>query len=98
MSDRLQYDEVMVVSDDPITRRETVLKPRIFRDSLIENAMELTTLLKHFNLTNDTNLEEARRSLADAIQNHDAESLRPNFHAREVVKQKVDNILNKFNF
>ena len=98
MSDRLQYDEVMVVSDDPITRRETVLKPRIFRDSLIENAMELTTLLKHFNLTNDTNLEEARRSLADAIQNHDAESLRQNFHAREVVKQKVDNILNKFNF
>jgi len=98
MSDRLQYDEVMVVSDDPLTRRETVLKPRIFRDSLIENAMELTALLKHFNLTNDTNLEEARRSLADAIQNHDAESLRENYHAREVVKQKVDNILNKFNF
>jgi len=98
MSDRLQYDEVMVVSDDPLTRRETVLKPRIFRDSLIENATELTALLKHFNLTNDTNLEEARRSLADAIQNHDAESLRENYHAREVVKQKVDNILNKFNF
>ena len=95
MSDRLQCDEVE--SDEPHSHG-SALKPRVFRDSLVENAIELTTLLKHFNLTNDTNLEEARRSLADAIQNHDAESLRQNFHAREVVKQKVDNILNKFNF
>lgn len=95
MSDRLQYDEVDTEVDG---RWERVLKPRVFRDSLVENAMELTTLLKHFNLTNDANLEEARRSLADAIKNHDAESLRENYHAREAVKQKVDNILNKFNF
>lgn len=95
MSDRLQCDEV----DEEVDGRwERTHKPRVFRDTLIENAVELTTLLKHFNLTNDTNLEEARRSLVDAIQNHDAESLRQNFHAREVVKQKVDNILNKFNF
>lgn len=92
MSDRLSVD--VEVDENGTPKHEL----RIFRDTLIENAVELTTLLKHFNLTNDTNLEEARRSLADAIQNHDAESLRQNFHAREVVKQKVDNILNKFNF
>jgi hypothetical protein len=71
---------------------------KIFRDSLIENAVELVDLLKHFNLTGDTNMELARNELAVAIMNHDADDLRESFVARESVKKKVDDILSKFSF
>jgi hypothetical protein len=71
---------------------------KIFRDSLVENAVELVDLLKHFNLTGDSNMELARKELAVAIMNHDANDLRENFLAREAVKNKVDAILSKFTF
>jgi len=71
---------------------------KIFRDSLVENAVELVDLLKHFNLTGDTNMELARNELAVAIMNHDADDLRESFVARESVKKKVDDILSKFSF
>jgi hypothetical protein len=71
---------------------------KVFRDSLVENAVELVDLLKHFNLTNDPSMEQARVALHDAINYHDAEDLRDNPEARVAVKSKVDEILNKFNF
>jgi hypothetical protein len=71
---------------------------KLFRDSLVENAVELTGLLKHFNLTKDANMERARTELEDAIKNHDADDLRESFVAREAVKAKVDSILSKFSF
>jgi hypothetical protein len=43
-------------------------------------------------------MEEARRDLANAIQNHSAEDLREIDSARHAVKEKVDAILSKFNF
>jgi hypothetical protein len=71
---------------------------KVFRDSLVENAVELVDLLKHFNLTNDPSMEQARVALHDAIMHHDADNLRDNPEARVAVKQKVDEILSKFNF
>lgn len=73
-------------------------KNKIFRDSLLENAVELVDLLKHFNITNDASMEQARRDLADAIHGYEADDLRESFLAREAVKSKVDAILGKFNF
>lgn len=71
---------------------------KVFRDSLLENAVELVDLLKHFNLTNDPSMEQARKDLNDAIMYHDVEDLRDNHESRVAVKQKVDAILSKFNF
>jgi hypothetical protein len=71
---------------------------KVFRDSLVENAVELVDLLKHFNLTNDPSMEQARVALYEAINHHDAENLRDNPVARVAVKSKVDEILSKFNF
>ena len=71
---------------------------KVFRDSLVENAVELVELLKHFNLTNDPSMEQARKELNDAIMHHDIEDLRDNPHTRVAVKRKVDDILSKFNF
>jgi hypothetical protein len=95
MSERLTVD---VVDSDVPESHGKVQKGRIFRDSLVENAVELVDLLKHFNLTGDANMELARKELAMAIMNHDAKDLRENYHARVAVKQKVDDILSKFSF
>ena len=73
-------------------------KPKIFRDSLVENANEMVGLLSHFNLTNDERLEDARRMLEYRMKNLDADSLRDNLTLRQVVKSDVDSILSKFNF
>jgi hypothetical protein len=67
-------------------------------DTLIDNAVELTSLLKHFNLTGDSSMETARMDLENAIKNHDADDLRESHMAREAVKTKVDAILSKFSF
>lgn len=67
-------------------------------DTLIDNAVELTLLLKHFNLTGDSSMETARTDLENAIKNHDADDLRESHMAREAVKTKVDAILSKFSF
>ena len=84
MSERLDYDEVA--------------DKKIFRDTLVENAVELVDMLKHFNITQDASMEQARLALHDAIHGYEASDLRENFVAREAVKSKVDEILGKFNF
>ena len=71
---------------------------KIFRDSLVENGIELADMLKHLNITQDPSLEQARRELESAIGHHSLDSLRDNSNAREAVKLKVDTILSKFNF
>jgi hypothetical protein len=73
-------------------------KPKIFRDSLVDNANELVELLTHFNLTKDEKLEDARRMLEFRMKNVNAEVLRDNLTLRQHVKQDVDSILSKFNF
>ena len=71
-------------------------KRKIFRDSLVENAIEICGLLKSFNITNDTRMDEMRKQLEDAMRGVDADSLRDSDSLREQTKRKVDNILSKF--
>lgn len=71
-------------------------KRKIFRDSLIENAVEVCGLLKSFNITGDTRMDEMRKQLEDAMRGVDADSLRDSDSLREQTKRKVDNILSKF--
>lgn len=87
MSERLEVD---VVDGEE--------KPKVFRDSLVENANEIVGLLTHFNLTKDEKLEDARRMLAHRMANVSAEGLRDNLTFRSAVKHDVDSILSKFNF
>jgi hypothetical protein len=71
-------------------------KRKIFRDSLVENAIEICGLLKSFNITNDSRMDEMRKQLEDAMRGVDADSLRDSDSLREQTKRKVDNILSKF--
>ena len=78
MSDRLGYD--------------TTGKAKIFRDSMVENAVELCDMLKRLNVTNDPKLEKARSSLESALLGVNASEIRLE-GARDEVKHKVDNVI-----
>ena len=87
MSERLADDT------DPETGEP---KRKIFRDSLVDNAVDVCKLLKHFNTTNDTKLEAMRQQLEETMRGVDAQSLRDSDVLRDQTKQKVDALLSKF--
>jgi hypothetical protein len=71
---------------------------KIFRDSLIDNAVELCQVLKHLNITQDPVIEQMRYDLEQSIKHIDAQSLRESDELRRATKNKVDSLLNKFAF
>lgn len=87
MSERLADDT------DPETGEA---KRKIFRDSLVENAVDVCKLLKHFNTTGDTRLEALRQQLEETMRGVDAQALRESDLLREQTKTKVDALLDKF--
>ena len=92
MSDRLTVD--IVKDEDGNSSHEM----RVFRDTLMENAIEMVDMLKHLNITKDPNMEQARQALKSAISNYDLDDLRSSMTARNAVKTQFDAILSKFNF
>jgi len=86
MSERLTDD--VDANGDP--------KRKIFRDSLVENAVEIAGLLKSFNISGDVRMDEMRKQLEDALRNVDASALRDSDTLREQTKRKVDAMLDKF--
>ena len=71
-------------------------KRKIFRDSLVDNAVEICGLLKSFNITGDMRMDEMRKQLEDALRHVDAQTLRDSDHVRLQTKLKVDTLLSKF--
>jgi len=69
---------------------------QIFRDSLVDNAVELCELLRRLNVTNDPKLETARKQLESAMVGVTAEELRKHDDLRLDTKSKVDQILSMF--
>jgi hypothetical protein len=62
----------------------------------VNNATELCELLTRLNVTNDTKLEQARRTLEQALLGVTAEDLRKDDDLRLDTKAKVDAILSMF--
>ena len=73
-------------------------KPKVFRDSLVENAQDLIEMLKVLNVTKDPELERARVQMSQAFSGLEAKDLRDSVATRKGVKTEVDSILSKFNF
>ena len=83
-------------------------KPRKLYASLLTNTKELCDNLKHFNLTDDPKLEDARLELWKIIERADIDDLRDKdwgYQARQDMKDKVDDVKasvdeipSKFNF
>jgi hypothetical protein len=84
MSDRLTVDESG--------------KTRVFHNTLVTNAEELCDLLTVMNVTNDPDLERARRRLAETLSGVTPQDLRESPGFRTETKQKVDAILDAFDW
>lgn len=69
---------------------------QIFRDSLVENAVELCGMLTRLNVTNDTKLEAARQEVERALVGITAKDLRKDDTLRHNTKAHVDQILSMF--
>ena len=109
--DKMFQDKLAEAMRDPWERLHTVLmhmtdkltdkedgERKIFRDSLIDNAIDLCDLLTRLNVTKDPELEKARRMLEQAVTMTDLDDLRSLPDARAELKHNVQNILNKFNW
>lgn len=83
--------------DEPRTLKDgTVVSTQIFRDSLIDNAVELVKNLKHLNITGNQEIETIRSELESTIKNVDAQALRESDELRRQTKARVDALLGKF--
>ena len=71
---------------------------RRYHDSLISNPLDLCKLLTKLNVTNDPQLEEARRQLELTMLGASIEGIKEDAAHRQEVKSKVDDILKKFAF
>jgi hypothetical protein len=71
---------------------------KVFRDSLVGNAVELVDMLKVLNVTKDPDLERARQQLPQTITGVEAKDLRESAEIRKDVRAQVTDILNKFNW
>jgi hypothetical protein len=70
-------------------------RPKLY-DSMLEQGLALTDLLKDLNVTNDPRLEEARRDLETALSRIDIDSLRESPELQRSTKTAMQDILDKF--
>ena len=91
MAERLRNacDEVQADDEGKVKRK------RIY-ESTFDNVREMIELLKHFNLTNNPALEDARIKLDEALRDTTLETLRESAFARATVRDDLDDILSKF--
>jgi len=73
-------------------------KNKIFRDTLVENALEVCDMLSTLNVTGDAQLETARKEVQQALLGVTADDLRKSEGTRQDVKAQVEGIIDKFNW
>jgi hypothetical protein len=88
--------EVLTSMSTKLTDEEGVESKKRYHDSLVTNAVDLCGLLDKMNITNDPKLEEARKQLELTMLGADIEYIKESSMVRENLKNKVDAILQKF--
>jgi hypothetical protein len=73
-------------------------KKRVFHDTMVTGAVELCELLTTMNVTKDAELERARRELEKVLSGISPKELREEDGTRILMKQKVDKILDAFDW
>jgi hypothetical protein len=66
---------------------------RIFRDSLVDNALQLSELLPGFNITNDERMDHVAKRLATDVCKYSADTLRTNPDARLAVTAAAKDLI-----
>lgn len=67
----------------------------IFRDSLVENAVELCELLPTLNITNDPRVDKLKRVLETSIGKHDPKTLRTDANKRKKTADAMRQVMDK---
>lgn len=67
----------------------------VFRNSLVDNALELCALLPALNIENDPGLDDVRRDLESALVGYNVETLRTDPVVRQDAAQKMADIMSK---
>jgi hypothetical protein len=80
-----------------LTESDADTKKR-WHDTFVTNAQDMCGMLTHLNITGDPKLEAARRQLEQALINVDIDDIKEEVGVRVDLKQKVDNILNGFDW
>lgn len=73
-------------------------KKKIFHDTIVTGAVDLCELLTAMNVTQDPQLESARRKLQEVLLGVTPKELRDEDGTRVLTKQKVDQILSAFDW
>jgi hypothetical protein len=79
MSERLDYSD-----------KET---KKVFRDSLVNNVLEIVDLMDACNLTGDQTMRDNAQALRDALTGLDADDLREDYRLRRATKKAVDDVI-----
>lgn len=69
-----------------------------YHDSFVTNAREMCEVLRALNLTNDPQLEEARRSLELTMLGVDISGIKEDAATRKELKRKLDSILSQYSW
>lgn len=69
-----------------------------FRSTFVTNIKDVCSLLTHFNITKDPQLEMARRDLERAVSSVDVDDIRSDVGVRTDLKAQVDAVLGKFDW
>lgn len=67
----------------------------IFRDSLVDNALELCALLPSLNIDDDPALEDIRRDLEGSLAGYNVDTLRSDKRVRAAAAQQMQELLDK---
>lgn len=71
-------------------------KPNMFKNTLVDGAVELIDLMDKLNATGDPELKKAQRQLKATLEGVDADTLRTSMDTREQVRNKVQEMLDAF--
>ena len=89
--------EIKDVFEEGVVRMDIKKKrrPKLY-DSMLEQGLELCTLLKDLNVTNDPKLEQARQDLEAALTRVDLDSLKESTELQKATKTAMQDILDRF--
>jgi hypothetical protein len=88
------YDDAGTVIKVDIKKKR---RPKL-HESMLDQGIELCSLMRDLNITNDPKLEEARKMLESALVRVDMDSLKESTEVQTATRNAMNNILSKFNF
>lgn len=98
-TDELEPAEIVVGYEEKLVRVDIKKKRRPkLHDSMLDQGLETCGLLRDLNVTNDPDLEEARRMLEKALVHVDMKSLKESPELQATTKNAMQAIKNKFAF